>query len=208
VTLVALFLALPHSVGWFGFVDGRLVPLILLVGLMAVRIDALSPWLRFGLDRLTVVLALAVLCVNYVASYRFQDEARGWREILGQIPAGSRVLNLPIDPNSDVFTGHPFVHYDKLVLADRPVLVSDVWFHQGTALFPRPDNPALRLPSDYLSSDLHVSDLSAYRIEDWDYVLVRTRPETAWFPLPLPASLRMVDHRGGWWLLEETPHAP
>ena len=27
------FLTLPHSIGWFGFVDGRLVPLVLLLGL-------------------------------------------------------------------------------------------------------------------------------------------------------------------------------
>ena len=204
VTLAVLFLALPHAVGWFGFVDGRLVPLVMLVGLMAVRVDAVSPWLRFGFDRLAIVLAAAVLVVNYVASYRFQDEARGWREVLQAIPAGSRILNLPLDPNSEVFTGHPFVHYDKLVLADRPAVVSDVWFHQGTALYPRPGNPALRLPADYLSSDLHVTDLSAYPLEDWDYVLVRTRPEAASLPLPVPASLRLVDHRGGWWLFKET----
>jgi hypothetical protein len=176
----------------------------MLVGLMAVRVDAVSPWLRFGFDRLAIVLAAAALVVNYVASYRFQDEARGWREVLQAIPAGSRILNLPLDPNSEVFTGHPFVHYDKLVLVDRPAVVSDVWFHQGTALYPRPGNPALHLPADYLSSDLHVTDLSAYRLEDWDYVLVRTRPEASSLPLPVPASLRLVDHRGGWWLFEET----
>jgi hypothetical protein len=204
VTLTVLFLALPHAVGWFGFVDGRLVPLVMLIGLMALRLDAVSPWLRFGFDRLAIVLAAAVLVVNYVASYRFQDEARGWHEVLQAIPAGSRILNLPLDPNSEVFTGHPFVHYDKLVLVDRPAVVSDVWFHQGTALYPRPGNPALRLPADYLSSDLHVTDLSAYHLEDWDYVLVRTRPEAASLPLPVPASLCLADHRGGWWLFKET----
>jgi hypothetical protein len=196
--LTALFLALPHSVGWFGFVDGRLVPLVLFLGLMAVRLDALNVPLRFAFERLAPALAAAVLLVNYVASYRFQDEARGYREVLAEIPAQSRLLNLPLDPNSDVFTGHPFVHYDKLVLADRPVVVSDVWFHQGTALYPRPDNPALRLPADYVSSDLRFIDWSAYKLEDWDYVLVRTRPSGE--APPPPASVSLVDHRGGWWL--------
>jgi hypothetical protein len=207
VVVVALFLALPHSVGWFGFVDGRLVPLVLFLGLMAVRVRALGPSLRFAFARLAPAFAAAVLLVNYVASYRFQDEARGWREVLAQIPAESRVLNLPIDPNSDVFTGHPFVHYDKLVLTDRPAVLSDIWFHQGTALYPRPNNPALALPPEYMSSDLHFTSWSAYRLEDWDYVLVRTRPNAEQLPGPVPASLTLVDHRGGFWLLQETaPH--
>ncbi len=204
VAVVAMFLALPHAVGWFGFVDGRLVPLVLFLGLMAVRVRALGPSLRFAFARLAPVFAAAVLLVNYVASYRFQDEARGWREVLAQIPADSRVLNLPIDPNSDVFTGHPFVHYDKLVLTDRPAVLSDIWFHQGTALYPRPNNPALALPADYISSDLHFEGWSSYRLEDWDYVLVRTRPSAEQLPGPVPASLSLVDHRGGFWLLQET----
>jgi hypothetical protein len=165
---------------------------------MAVRLDALSPTLRFAFERVGPGFAACVLLLDYVASYRFQDEARGYREVLAEIPAQSRLLNLPLDPNSDVFTGHPFVHYDKLVLADRPVVVSDVWFHQGTALYPRPDNPALRLPPDYVSSDLRFIDWSAYKLEDWDYVLVRTRPSGE-APKP-PASVSLLDHRGGWWL--------
>jgi hypothetical protein len=208
LAVVALFLALPHAVGWFGFVDGRLVPLVLLVGLMAVRIDSLRPSLRSAFAHLAPVLAVAVLLVNYVASYRFQEEARGWREVLAEIPTESRLLNLPIDPNSDVFTGHPFVHYDKLLLTSRPAVVSDMWFHQGTALYPRPSNPALRLPPGYLSSDLHFTAWSDYRLEDWDYVLVRTRPNAEQLPVPAPPSLSLVDHRGGFWLFQETaPHA-
>lgn len=204
VVLTSLFLALPHAVGWFGFVDGRLVPLMLFLGLMAVRVEALDASLRFAFAALAPAFAAAMLLVNYVASSRFQDEARGWREVLAQIPAQSRILNLPLDPNSDVFTGHPFVHYDKLVLTDRPGVVSDVWFHQGTALYPRPDNPALALPPDYLSSDLHFNGWSDYRLEDWDYVLVRTRPTTEQLPAPIPASLHLIDHRGGFWLFRET----
>ena len=202
--VIVLFLALPHAVGWFGFVDGRLVPLVLLLGLMAVRIRSLGPSLRFAYAYVAPTFAVAVLLVNYVASHRFQDEARGWREVLAQIPPRSRVLNLPIDPNSDFFTGHPFVHYDKLLLTLHPAVVSDVWFHQGTALYPRPENPALRLPPEYSSSDLHFTAWSDYRLEDWDYVLVRTRPSTDQLPLPVPPSLTLVDRRGGFWLFQET----
>ena len=75
-----------------------------------------------------------------------------------------------------MFTAHPFVHYDKLVLADRPVVVSDVWFHQGSGIYPTADNPALRLPDTYSESDLRSIDWPAYRLADWDYVLIRTRP--------------------------------
>jgi hypothetical protein len=133
-----------------------------------------------------------------VASYRFQDEAAGYKEVLAHVPAESRLLNLPLDPNSDVFTAHPFVHYDKLVLVDRPIVVSDVWFHQGSALYPTPYNPALRLPSSYSESNLKVIDWPAYHLDDWDYVLIRTRPSS---PQPhTPDRLVLEEHRGGWWL--------
>lgn len=197
-TLGVVFLVLPHQIGWFGFVDGRLVPIIVFLGLMSLRMVALGPTLRFAFEKLGPVFAVAVVLVAFIASYRFQDEARGYKEVLAAVPANTRLLNMPIDPNSDNFTGHPFVHYDKLALADRPVVVSDVWFHQGSALYPRAGNPALTLPDEYISSDLHSLNWPAYRLEDWDYVLVRTRP-AADSPVT-PASLSLVEHRGGWWL--------
>jgi hypothetical protein len=115
-------------------------------------------------------------------------------------------LNLPIDPNSSVFTAHPFVHYDKLVLTDRPGVVSDVWFHQGSAIYPTAENPALRLPDTYSESNLRVVDWPAYRLSDWDYVLIRTRPSA---PEPaVPPELALAVHRGGWWLYRNAPLAP
>lgn len=196
--LVAAFLALPHSIGWFGFVDGRLVPLLLLVGLMAVRRPALGPVLRATFERGAPVAACAMVVTALAASYVFQGEARGWREVIDAVPAEARLLNLPIDPNSDVFTAHPFVHYDKLALAERPLVVSDVWFHQGSGLYPTADNPALRLPDTYSESNLRLIDWPAYRLSDWDYVLIRTRPAAA--EPSVPAELALSLHRGGWWL--------
>jgi hypothetical protein len=193
-----LFLALPHAVGWFGFVDGRLVPLVLFLALLGLRRSALGRPLTLGLDLGAPIGAATITTLALVASYRFQDEARGYREILARVPVESRLLNLPLDPNSDVFTAHPFIHYDKLVLAERPTLVSDVWFHQGSALYPTPANPALRLPASYSESDLKVIDWPAYRLMDWDYVLIRTRPNGTQPYAPEP--LMLEEHRGGWWL--------
>jgi hypothetical protein len=207
VTAVA-FLALPHSIGWFGFVDGRLVPVVLLLALLAVRRDALTaPWLRVAFDRGSVVAAAVMVAVAFVASAAFQREAVGWREVLDRVPSGARLLNLPLDPDSRWFTAHPFVHYDKLALAERPMLVSDVWFHQGTALYPTARNPALRLPETYSESDLRTLDWRAYRLRDWDYALVRTglsAPEPA-VPAKLATKLSLVAHRGGWWLFRIAP---
>jgi hypothetical protein len=195
VTIV--FLVLPHSIGWFGFVDGRLVPLMLLLLVMAIDRDAMGGFAP-TLDRAAPATASLLVALALAGSYRFQDEARGYREVLARIPAQARLLNMPLDPNSDVFTAHPFIHYDKLVLADRPIVVSDIWFHQGTALFPTPANPALQLPRSYVHSNLEGIDWPAYRMSDWDYVLVRTRPEGA--PGPLPEILEPDAHEGGWWL--------
>jgi hypothetical protein len=203
--LATAFLVLPHSIGWFGFVDGRLVPLLLLLGLMAVRRPALGPALRVTFERGAPVAAGAMVVIALVASQVFQGEASGWREVIDAVPANARLLNLPIDPNSGVFTAHPFVHYDKLVLADRPVVVSDVWFHQGSAIYPTADNPALHLPDTYSESDLRSIDWPAYRLSDWDYVLIRTRPAAS--EPSVPPDLALALHRGGWWLYRNSPLA-
>ena len=197
-----LFVALPHAVGWFGFVDGRLVPVILILALLAIRRPALPPALTRLLDVGAPLTASAITILALVASYRFQGEAAGFKEVLAKVPAEARLLNLPLDPNSDVFTAHPFVHYDKLVLAERPIVVSDVWFHQGSALYPTPENPALRLPDSYSESDLKRIDWPAYHLEDWDYVLIRTRPNASQPHTPLGVNLE--EHRGGWWLFRHT----
>ncbi|MBX3206467.1 MAG: hypothetical protein KF764_15440 [Labilithrix sp.] len=192
------FIALPHAVGWFGFVDGRLVPVTLILALLGIRRAALPRPFTLGLHYGPPVIAATISVLALVASYRFQDEARGYKEVLAHVPAESRLLNLPLDPNSDVFTAHPFIHYDKLVLVERPIVVSDVWFHQGSALYPTPENPALRLPHTYSESNLKVIDWPAYHLEDWDYVLIRTRPNAT--EPHTPDRLELEEHRGGWWL--------
>lgn len=199
VSAVALaFFVLPHSIGWFGFVDGRLVPFILFLGIMCFRRPSLGPRLRSALDRGAPVVACAMTALEWFASHHLQAEAAGYREVFAAIPSESRVLNLPIDPYSDLFTAHPFVHYDKLIAIDRPVLLSDVWAYPGSALYPTPDNPATRLPPSYDSADLRFVDWGAYRLADWDYALVRTRPGD---PAPVtPQSLSLTKHVGGWWL--------
>jgi hypothetical protein len=194
------FVLLPHEISWFGFVDGRLVTVILVLASMCVPPPAIGYKLAFGYERVIPWAACVLVALSLLTAHRFQNEARGYREVFARIPPFSRVLNIPIDPNSDLFTGHPFVHYDKLLLIDKPVLLSDVWLHQGSALFPRPDNPILRLPIDYLSSDVRVVDWSKFILTDWDYVLLRTKPAA---PIPaIPSSLSFVSHVGGWWLFE------
>jgi hypothetical protein len=204
--LTAVFLALPHAIGWFGFVDGRLVPLLLFVALMAIRRPSLRPGLRVALERGAPAAACAMVAIALVASRAFQREASGWREIVDAVPADARLLNLPLDPNSNVFTAHPFVHYDKLVMTDRPVVVSDIWFHQGSAIYPTAANPVLHLPDAYSEADLRSIEWASYRLSDWDYVLIRTRPEAAAPKVPVDLALAM--HRGGWWLYEHAPLAP
>jgi hypothetical protein len=202
-TLFALFLALPHSVGWFGFVDGRLLPVVLMFALLGTRRESVPRALTRAAEVGAPATAAGLAVVALLASYLFQQEAHGYREVLARVPAQATLLNLPLDPNSDVFTAHPFIHYDKLVLAERPVVVSDVWFHQGSALYPTRENPALRLPSSYSESDLKFIDWPAYHLEDWEYVLIRTRPAAA--QPYTPNDLVLDAHVGGWWLFKRLP---
>jgi len=207
LALFLIFAALPHSIGWFGFVDGRLLPIVLYLALLSIDRERIGAWHRAILTRGAPLAALAVVSMALLSSYRFQEEARGYREVLGKVPVQARVLNLPLDPDSDLFAAHPFVHYDKLVLAERPIVVSDVWFHQGSALYPTAQNPALRLPSTYSESGLVFVDWPAYEFSDWDYILMRTRPDATSTGAPATVRqgstevpLNLVDHRGGWWL--------
>jgi hypothetical protein len=194
LSLFALFLLLPHSIRWFGFVDARLVPLILMVGMLAVPGADLSG----RLERMVPFGATAMVALVLVTSFQFQNEARGYREVLAQIPTHSRLLNLPMSPNSRIFTAHPFVHYDKLILVERPLLVSDVWFHQGSALYPTADNPAVFLPKSYSESNLVSIDWQSYRLDQWDYVLIRTQIDDK--ESVVPNTLVLVRREGGWWL--------
>lgn len=200
---LGLFLVLPHGIRWFGFVDGRVVPLILMLGFLALPRAQLSGRLANAFEYAIPAAATAMVALVLVASSAFQAEARGYREVLEQVPTGARLLNLPLGPNSHVFTAHPFVHYDKLILVDRPLVASDVWFHQGSALYPTRRNPALLLPADYIESDLGAVDWRRYRLDQWDYVLIRL--DAAQAPPPVPSGLTLVRHEGGWWLFHVAP---
>lgn len=198
LAVTVIFLALPHAIGWFGFVDGRLVPVTLMLALLGIRRQALTRSMTRAMRIGAPILATTLVALAMVSSYRFQSEAAGYREVLDHVPAESRLLNLPLDPNSDTFTAHPFVHYDKLVLVERPIVVSDIWFHQGSALYPTPANPVLHLPKSYSESNLKTIDWPSYTLDDWDWVLIRTRPDA---PAPfVPERLSLEAHRGGWWL--------
>jgi hypothetical protein len=192
------FVALPHAFLWFGFIDGRMVPVFLFLAILCVRRPALGARLERALDIVAPVAAFAMIGIVGFASSRFQAEAAGYREVLGRVPPGGRLLNLPIDPDSEVFTAHPFVHFDKLVAIEKPVLLSDVWADRATALYPTPENPSARLPRDYNSASLKTLDWPAYDLRDWSHVLVRTRPDA--LPPATPRELSLDAHVGGWWL--------
>jgi hypothetical protein len=198
VSVAVGFFALPHAFKWFGFIDGRMLPVCLFLAILCVRRSALGPRLDRSLIVVAVASGVALPCLALLSSRRFQAEAWGYEEVLRAVPPEARLLNLPLDPDSDVFTAHPFVHYDKLVAVREEVLVSDVWPDRASALYPTPENPQLRLPASYNPSNLKRIDWPAYDLRDWTHVLVRVRPDA---PAPtVPGDLQLLVHAGGWWL--------
>jgi hypothetical protein len=203
----AMFLVLPHAFKWFGFIDGRMVPIVLFLLILGIRRPALSTWLGRALDGVAVAAAAGMTGLAWVASARFQSEARGYREVLAAVPVETRLLNLPFDPNSQIFTGHPFVHYDKLIAVERSVLLSDVWADRASALYPTPQNPATQLPKGYNSARLPpLLDWRTFELSSWDFVLIRTRPTA--IPLGVPPALFLAIHEGGWWLYRTAARGP
>ena len=202
--LAAAFLVLPHSIGWFGFVDGRLVPLLLLVGLMAVRRPALGPVLRATFERGAPVAACIMVGRRARRlpglSGRGDRLARDHRCRAGRTPV---LLNLPIDPNSAVFTAHPFVHYDKLALARTPGGSQRRLVSSGSRHLPHRRQPcaalARQLQRERSALD-RLARLSPRRLG------LRARPNAARRPpAHRPPELALAVHRGGWWLLPERP---
>ncbi len=206
VALLLAFAVLPHGVRSFDAVDSRLLPIVLLVAFMAIDQNVLAPaWRR----RAAVVAALAAavtIGLELFAMQLFQREAAGYREVFAKIPAESRLLYLPVEPDSRIFISHPFVHYDKLVIVERTILPSQFHFHHASGIFPTKANPILRLPPDYVSSNLKRIIWQHYRLEDWDYVLIRRFPDSP--PCRVPKALTLEVHRGGWWLYHRTAGAP
>ncbi len=106
-----------------------------------------------------------------------------------------RLFYLPLDADSRWFTGHPFLHYDKFALAAQPEVVSDLWFHQGSAVYPRAAFPRVPLPS------LQAGDRAlreSLQLDDWDYLLVKTAARSSAPSVPTGARLAFSDN--GWWL--------
>jgi hypothetical protein len=194
----AMFVVLPHAFEWFGFIDGRMVPIVLFLIIACIRRRALGVRLEGILGGVAWCAACVMVSIVLFASYLFQDEAHGYREVLSAVPAEASLLNLPIDPDSAVFTAHPFVHYDKLAAVDRDILPSDVWADRATALYATPDNPQTRLPADYNSANLKSVDWTSFDLSDWSHVLIRTRPGAA--APETPGRLTLLKHEGGFWL--------
>jgi hypothetical protein len=202
VALLAAFVLLPHGVRSFDAVDNRLLPLVLLAACMAIDLKALTPVWRKWASAVAMATGFAVVGVYMVAMVVFQAEAAGFHEVIEQMPRGSRMLYMPEHPDSRIFVSHPFVHYDKLAFVERGILPSQFHFHHASGIFPTKANPILRLPAEHVASNLKTVDWLKYHLNDWDYVMIRTFPES---PAPLvPQMLSLMDHRGGWWLYRTT----
>lgn len=193
-----LFLAMPHAIAWFSFSDGRLLPVVLLLGLVAIDSEAFSLSQRKIAQTLAYAAAAIVVTTFLWAQNIFQAEAAGYDETFAAITPNTRVLFLPIDCDSRIFVQHSFSRYEGLLLAKKPVVPSEMWFEQGTAIYPKAANPILRLPREYVPASLHDIAWEHYRLQDWDFVIIRQvveigRPQT-------PATLVLESHHGSWWL--------
>jgi len=198
IALMVGFAVLPHRVRSFDFVDSRLLPIILLAAFMAIDGKAITPRWRRHTTMAAATAATTVVGLQLFAMQTFQGEAAGFHAVVGQMPAGRRMLYLPVQADSRIFISHPFVHYDKLAFVERGVLPSQFHFHHASGIFPTRNNPILRLPHDYVESDLKSIAWPHYDLAEWDFVMIRTFPDA---PAPaVPEALALMDHRGGWWL--------
>jgi hypothetical protein len=191
LSLLGAFTICPETVGWFGWVDGRLLPPAFLLFAVGADFSAFSGNVATRIGQAVPVLTAAVLVTDYTALYRFQGETRGFTEVLGALPPDSAVLYVPEDTESRGITADPFRHFDKYALARGPVAVGDLWAHVGTAIYPRPGHPLLGLPLRYQeSSDKHFD--FPFDHAAWEYLLVRGHAA----PRNVPADYREIESAG------------
>jgi hypothetical protein len=98
------------------------------------------------------------------------------------------------------------VHADKRLLVEKPVVLSDLWFHQGTGVYPSRCNPVVRVPGAYREAHLGPLEWPSIDRRDWDFVLVRLQPAAR--AIEVPGDLRLVVHAGGYWLYASTTSEP
>jgi hypothetical protein len=140
VVMLAVGLLAPTRIGWFGSVDLRLCSTALLLAVLALAPAAFGPGLRRLLGRAPPLLAGVMVATLLVALVLFQAEARAPAAALARVPAGSVRPDLRLSPTSRVWAARAYLHWDKLLLLDRDVLISNPWLHQGTALRPAADH--------------------------------------------------------------------
>ena len=197
VALSLLFLALPHNAQWFGFVDARLLPLTYLMYTLSLPPQWWSSARRHAATG-TSCLQCTILAVGVLL---FQQEFKGFEQIAQHIQPERSLLHLPVFADSRYLVAHPFVHEDKLLLLGKPMLLSDMWLHQGTGLYATDANPVVRLDPNYASSNVKLPIAwKSFAPNDWDYVLLRMR-DTVNTP-DVPAYWKSAAHSGTWWLFE------
>ena len=191
VILGAMALLAPTRVGWFGSIDLRLAMTALLLAILALPPVPHGRRRRGWMDLVAPWMAVGVAACSLVATAAFQFEARAARAVLSDVPAGSRLLYLPVDPTSRYWAARPFLHWDHLLLLDRDVLISDPWLHAGSALRTTPAAAWLSRPiPPFRQEAQRAIDWAAIDLAPWDHVLVRTFPGTT-SPL-VPEQLRPV----------------
>jgi hypothetical protein len=194
VALFALALLAPKRFDFFGSLDIRLACTAILVAILGIDVGAMKGRLARALRIGPPILAAGMVATCLTAGLIFQREAGQAESVLRQIPDHARVLYLPMQPYSRVLAAMPFWHFEKRLLFDRDVLVSNVWLHQGTAL--RPTALGLRplTVTPMATSDAEVP-WAAYDLRPWDHVLVRNARTSA--PRDAPSGLMLLGSSGG-----------
>ena len=115
-TNLVLYFVLPESTQSAGFVHFRHA--VLAAGLFPALARAdLAPlrWRQTG----PLLVGLCSLLISAGHLFAFDQEARSFDAALTQVPMGSRVVYLPLEPNGEWFQSAPYLHFGAFVQAER-----------------------------------------------------------------------------------------
>lgn len=145
-------------------------------------------------------LAFAVVMVGY-GSYRsvgYEEEARGYREIIAHAEPGRRLLNIVLDRRSDYYATPVYLHYPVWYQATHQGLVdfNFSWFAPQVVRYrplrrPAVDGRFIFAPQQF--------NWQAHQGYIYDYFVIRYARDVAAQIFP-PGAVRLVANSGNWWL--------
>jgi len=136
---------------------------------------------------------------------QYENEARGFGQILSRMEPNQRALSLVFDRHSDAIPAPVFLHYPAWYSATRNGVVDASFAGNYAQIVVYKPSQAPAVPFGF---ELHPQTFtwSGTNAGIYRYFVVRAPIDLdAWLFQDAPCRVRLAAHSGSWWLYEKDP---